>query len=163
MKEIPLTQGKVALVDDEDYEKLMQYKWYANKMRNVYYAVRGLNINGKQQIQSMHKMLMECPANMNIDHIDGNGLNNQKDNLRIVTIRQNQQNQHIKNTSSKYPGVYWHKGSQKWRSQIRVNGKRKQLGEFTNEVDAFRAYYDFVISLGDIVLGFEYPKQENSI
>lgn len=96
MKEIVLTKGQVALVDDEDFERLNSVKWHARKKRNTFYALRCITVgpNNKRKTQYMHQMLIECPEGMETDHVDGNGLNNQKDNLRIVTKRQNQQNRH---------------------------------------------------------------------
>ena len=129
VKEIPLTQGKVALVDDEDYEWLNQYNWQASNEKGRFYVKKGNYlgvINGKQRSTSvrMHRLIMNAPENMVVDHINGNGLDNRKENLRIVSNRQNLQNLHIKKTS-KYPGVSWQKTRNKWISLIRVNGKQK--------------------------------------
>ena len=76
---------------------------------------------------------------MYIDHIDGDGLNNQKSNLRVVTTRINLQNRHTHKTS-KYPGVHWERESQKWKAQIRIGDKKKNLGRFDHEIDAAQAY-----------------------
>ena len=92
MKTIQLTQGQFALVDDEDYDFLMQWKWQAHKDKSTYYATRveyGKNI--KKGIK-MHRVIMNTPRNMETDHKDRNGLNNQKYNLRICTRGQNQTN-----------------------------------------------------------------------
>jgi hypothetical protein len=141
MKEIPLTQGKVALVDDEDYEYLNQFKWCAHNRRNTSYAVRALPIdkNEKQNTIKMHRVIINTPKEMETDHINGNGLDNRRENLRIVTTRQNQQNLHIKK-SSKYPGVCWEAGRSRWRSTIQIAGKLHTIGRFENEEDAATAY-----------------------
>ena len=147
----------IVLVDDEDYEWLNQWKWKEHKSGNVYYARRS---GGRDATIIMHRLLTNCPKGVDVDHIDGNGLNNQKSNLRIVTKRQNQQNQHIKNTSQ-YPGVTWNKTVKRWYAQTKVNGKNIYLGCFINEIDAFRAYYDFILSIGGEILDFPYPLNSN--
>jgi len=149
MKEIPLTQGKVALVDDEDYERLNKFKWHVHTCANAVYAVRAVNYpKGKEY---MHRVIMDCPKELQIDHIDGFCLDNRKSNLRIVTNRQNQQNRHHKKTSE-YPGVYWEKARGKWRALIRIDGIQKHLGYFKTEFGAYRAYVQECNSLGRPVI-----------
>lgn len=140
MKEIALTQGKVALVDDEDFEELSKFKWYAHKEPHTFYAMR--QSRGSHKFRKkilMHRAIMHPPENLEIDHFNGNGLDNQKSNLRIVTTRINLQNRHTPK-SSKYPGVYWEKQTQKWKAQIRINGIKKNIGRYNIEEDAARAY-----------------------
>lgn len=146
MKEIQLTQGQIALVDDEDFEYLSAFKWFANKHRNTYYAGRqSSRINGLQRTQLMHCIIMNHKG---IDHIDCNGLNNQKNNLRICTNSQNAMNRiPIKGTSSKYKGVSFHNRDKKWYSYIKKNQKLINLGTFINEVDAAKAYDKKAIEL----------------
>ena len=109
MKEIQLTQGKVALVDDEDYEYLNQWKWYANEWKGgKLYAVRNVRKN-KQYIgyESMHRLLSSNKDKKLVtDHINGNTLDNRKSNLRICTISENTKNRQIqKNNKSGFKGV----------------------------------------------------------
>lgn len=99
MREVILSQCKIALIDDEDFEAINEFKWYANKHRNTYYALRHLPINSSKKLCYMHRVIMKSPTRKQIDHIDGNGLNNQKSNLRICTGSQNQQNR-TKRTSN---------------------------------------------------------------
>jgi len=87
----------------------------------------------------MHRDILDIPPGLECDHIDGNGLNNQKNNLRLVTHRENCQNLHITKTST-LVGVHWDKWHNQWRSGIRVNGKLKNLGSFPTEEDAHNAY-----------------------
>lgn len=87
----------------------------------------------------MHAVIAGTPKGMDTDHINGNGLDNRRCNLRIVTARQNQQNQNIQK-SSKYPGVHWQKDARKWRAQIRVNGKQQYLGYYDDEETAGIVY-----------------------
>jgi len=142
MRQIELTQGKVAWVDNEDFEWLNQLKWYAHKHGNTFYAIRGILINGKYKVQRMHKFIMgDNLGKSDIDHKDGDGLNNQKVNLRICTHQENMMNRRPnKNCSSIYKGVCWHKQTQKWVAKIWIDGKQIHLGYFIIEEDASRAY-----------------------
>jgi hypothetical protein len=99
MKTIPLTRGLVSIVDDDDYEMLIRYKWYAKIKKNgkYIYAARARWENKTRQTTLMHRVILNPPPRMEIDHIDGNGLNNQRSNIRIVTRRQNGQNRHYRN------------------------------------------------------------------
>ena len=143
MREIPLTKGKVALVDDEDYEDLVRFKWYTLPHHRTFYAVREVtydNWKTKKQIR-MHSVILPPLANLEPDHIDGNGLHNQKYNLRRCTSQQNRMNQRPQiNTSSKYKGVHWDKQTSNWAAVIKVNQKSIRLGRFKKEKDAAHAY-----------------------
>ena len=140
MKEIQLTQGKVTLIDDEDFEKVNQFKWY---YLNVGYAVRSVWINNKCNTILLHRYLLGLKKgdSIEVDHIDGNKLNNIRYNLRECTGKQNKCNKLklITNTSG-YKGVYWHKGAQKWCAQIATNGIHVYLGLYSNLNDAAFAY-----------------------
>jgi len=142
MREIKLTQGKVALVDDEDYEELSRYKWFAQKGGRSFYAGRKLPRNcGKQPAELMHRQIMNCPHDMEIDHINGTGLDNRKINLRICTRAQNRRNlKKYKNNTSGYKGVNWKESEQNWQSRINVNKKEKYLGSFNSKEAAAKAY-----------------------
>lgn len=140
MKTIPLTQDKVALVSDEDFEALSQHRWYAEKQNHTFYAARHIKIaKNKWIVIKMHTDILGKKEGYEIDHIDGDGLNNQRNNIRHVTHRQNTQNLHIAK-SSKYPGVRWHKTNKKWEARIKLHGIRKILGHYTNEHEAYMAY-----------------------
>ena len=140
MREIPLTQGKVALVDDADHTEMSKYRWYANKLGNTYYATRNSpKMNGKRHLILMHSVILDTPKGMQTDHVNGNGLDNRRQNLRVVTCRENQQNQHTPKTS-KYPGVSWDKKRRKWLVRIEVNGKQHFLGRYDSEEAAARRY-----------------------
>ncbi len=134
MKRIPLTQGKFAIVDDKDYERLNKYKWYAAKNKRTFYAMRTGSIY-------MHRQILGLLLEQQCDHRNHNGLDNRKQNLRICTIAQNYYNQlHRKGYSSQFRGVYWEARKNKWRAQIGHNYKHYYLGFFKNEVEAARAY-----------------------
>lgn len=142
MKEIKLTRGMVALVDDEDFDFINQWKWNAPKSKNTCYAKRNVWLkNSKEYISvSMHRTIMNVSMEMVVDHIDHNGLNNQKSNLRICTGSQNGGNSISKGGSSMYKGVCWYKSKNKWIAYITYNYKRYHLGYFKLEETAARVY-----------------------
>jgi len=150
MKEIKLTQGKIALVDDDVFNYLNQFKWQALNIKryNNYYAVRSTNSLSKGKHSFfMHREIMKTPKGMETDHIDHNGLNNQKHNLRICTTNENQRNQKVRGSStSQYKGVrlmrvkhpygyYFY-----WGARIVMNKKIENIGNFKTETDAALAY-----------------------
>ena len=132
MKHIELTQGKVALVDDRDYDRLNQWKWYAHKNKNTYYATRSGRLNGKTQTSiKMHREIMNPSANMKEDHSNGNGLDNTRTNLRVCTNQQNCANRKVsRNNKLGLKGVAFCNTYKKWTANIKVNYKNKFLGNF---------------------------------
>lgn len=138
MKEISLSQGKFALVDDADYEKISRFKWYTKRGQNTFYACRDY-WDGRRHKVRMHRSILGLKKGdgKEVDHIDGNGLNNQKANLRPCTHSQNLQNRQKKSgCSSKYKGVYWNKRDKRWQAYI----QGQYLGQFKVEVQAAVAY-----------------------
>src|SRR3990167_10013470 len=141
MKKIKLTQGKYALVDAEDFDWLNQWKWHFDGN----YAVRSVylgKIDGKYRHKTiwMHRLINETLAEFETDHINKNKLDNQKNNLRIVTSQQNNFNRAIqKNNSSGHQGISWFKRDSKWRAHIKFNRIVKHLGYFSNIKDAISA------------------------
>lgn len=143
MVEIQLTQGKVALVDDEDFERLSQFKWCAYTGGCNYYAMTNIRKkDGKRTSLQMHRFIMSVfDSKTIIDHINGNGLDNRKDNLRICTQAENTRNRSKSlNNTSGFKGVYWHKYDKKWHAQIIINYKKIHLGIFTCKIEAAQAY-----------------------
>jgi len=149
MKKIPLTQNQYAIVDDENYDFLNRWKWHAVRDGNTFYAVRkSKTINGKRKTIRMHRVIMNPPNNMDIDHINHNGLDNQKVNLRVVTNQQNQMNRRLyRNTSSFFKGVSRNKLNKLWQASIEYNGKSINLGYFEEEIDACIIYNQKAIEL----------------
>ena len=141
MKQITLTQGKVALVDDDTYLIIGHLKWYAHFEHNTWYAIRNFRQNRRKQAKiKLHHVVIGYPLNNNeIDHIDGDGLNNQRSNLRIVTHRKNQQNTH-NHRNGRLAGAHYFKPDKTWRARIWIDGKLKVLGYFKTEQDAHAAY-----------------------
>ena len=124
MRKIKLTQGKYALVDDTDFEWLNQYKWFAHYTNGHWYA--------SSKLIDMHRLILNCPRGMVVDHINHNSLNNQRHNIRICTYSQNEQN-------SKAKGVTWHIRKKKWMATLMLNSKAIFLGYFIKRKDAVKA------------------------
>ena len=133
---IPLSQGLTAVVDDEDFNRVSQYKWSAYKSGNNFYAL-------SEKQGKLHRFILDLTSNdPEIDHIDGDGLNNRKSNLRLCTHQQNIANQKVrKGTLSCFKGVTWHKNINKWTAQIMFNYKNIYLGCHKDEERA-AVYYD---------------------
>jgi hypothetical protein len=142
--EITLTNNEICIIDDEDFLKIKNYNWYASKCKNITYAT-GYN---KKDKQYMHRLIMNASKSEIIDHINNNGLDNRKQNLRICTVSQNaQNNRKRRDTSSIYKGVCYNKRNSKWMASLKINGKFKYLGEFKEEIDAAKAYNNKAIEL----------------
>lgn len=140
MKEISLTQGKVALVDDGDFDWLNHYTWHALKTGYTFYASTSIFWNGKHKNVYMHRLLLDIPSGFDTDHRDSDGLNNTRANLRVASRSLNNANSRKrKGTTSKYKGVSWKSDKGKWRAQIRLN-RWFYLGCFVNEIEAALAY-----------------------
>jgi hypothetical protein len=137
MKQISLTRSKVALVDDADFDWLNQWKWYANQSRNTFYAVRWT----KSGRIKMHRLILSAPPGIETDHINHDGLDNRRANLRLATSRQNSHNRKVrKDSRTGIKGVTWKAREAKWWARISVNGKRIQLGSYREINDAAAAY-----------------------
>lgn len=141
MKLIPLTQGKFAMVDDEEFGRVNQHKWCLRKTKSgALYAGRAISINGKKSIQLMHQFIMG-QSHPEVDHRDFNGLNNQKNNLRNCTHSQNTKSLNLKkNNTSGFKGVSFSRKSNKWQSHIFPDGKSVYLGLFKSPELAAAAY-----------------------
>lgn len=142
MKEIKLTQGYVAMVDDAHFDEISQYKWHIVLAPKNRYAARTIRKeNGKQGLVLMHRQILGLtdPKDQG-EHIDGNGLNNQSANLRVATNAQNQMNRHRTCGRSKFKGVYWQQAAKKWHAQIVINGKVTYLGLHDTDTEAAVAY-----------------------
>lgn len=138
MREIILTQGMVALVDDEDFETINRFKWYVSRERRASYAAR--NHNGKTI--RMHRVILNAPKGIHVDHVNGNGLDNRRENIRLCTMSENLRNQIKPHKDNKLgiKGVHWNKRDKKFQAQIRVDSKSIKLGHFNVMGDADSAY-----------------------
>jgi hypothetical protein len=145
VKEIKLTKNKISLIDDEDFEKVSKYKWHclANNYaaRKFYYEKK----DGKwiTKYIRLHQFILN-EFNKEIDHVNGNRLDNRKENLRLCTRSLNNANSIKKTrkggTTSKYKGVTWNKNASKWMVQAKLDNIGYYLGLFTDEIEAAKAY-----------------------
>lgn len=152
MPTIRLTRGKEAIVSEEDYAYLMQWKWclLTSKRSSCAYAMRKTRTGengGKQRNIQMHRSIIErmngepIGKGVEVDHINMDGLDNRRENLRLVTRGQNNANKKSsRNSRSKYKGVSWHKARRKWQATTRFREERFHLGYFSTEEEAAKAY-----------------------
>ena len=142
MKEIISNKGRIALVDDDDYERLNGYKWYNSTDGYIQRSIK--KSNEKWMIWMIHWDVIGKPIDgQQVDHRDGNKLNNCRSNLRICSNAENGMNRGMnKNNSTGYKGVKWNNASNKWIALIRTNGKQMYLGSFNDKIDAALAYND---------------------
>jgi len=143
-RKIPLTQGKFAIVDPEDYPRLAKHKWFLAKSPTGSYAARWQRLKAKNTRKRiwMHREIIHIPKHMVCDHINRNGLDNRKANLRPATVSQNLCNRTKTKakTRSKYKGLEWDKTQRKWKARIQLNYRKIHIGSFDNEIDAAKAY-----------------------
>ncbi len=133
VKRISLGRGLFATVDAEDYEKVSKYRWHVFRYARCTYAV--CHVKGRTVF--MHRMIMKPRKGYVVDHIDGNGLNNRRCNLRVCTPAQNRANAGPRGGSSRFVGVY--RKRDKWKASIQRRGKRFTVGTFDDEVEAAKA------------------------
>ncbi len=140
MKQIPLTKGQFALIENEDYEELTKHKWYAAE--NHYGGFRAVREAANRTIY-MHREILDIGYGdkLQVDHINHNTLDNRRVNLRLCNNRDNSRNRKSqKNSSSKYKGVTWCKRTRKWATQIKLREGNRFLGYFNSEIKAALAY-----------------------
>ncbi len=142
-KEIKLNKGYVAIVDDEDYKRVSMRKWYVSNPKTKGTTRYAMSFDyGKNRAKTilLHRFIMSPKKGMVIDHINRDGLDCRKTNMRECTMSQNLQNKRKQRGTSKYKGVYLYKRTGRWIAQYRVNGKKTDVGSFENEIDAAIAY-----------------------
>lgn len=140
MREVVLSNGMVAKVDDGDFAIVSSHRWHFDPRSGGYARAR---LGGRRNAKyvSMHRIIMGAPADSQVDHIDGNGLNNQRHNLRIVNRSQNQQNTFLPSTNtSGFKGVYWDKTRDRFRATLMKDKRHHRLGRFDTAEEAARAY-----------------------
>ncbi len=139
---IELTKGKKVIIDDEDYILISRYKWHTLKTNVNYYAATNIGGRKNRKYILMHRLIMHANDERDVDHINYNGLDNRKINLRLCSRKNNirRKNKCIKPCSSQYKGVWWRKDTKKWAAEITVDGKKIALGCFMNEIEAAQAY-----------------------
>ena len=138
---VPLTRGYEAIIDAADVGKVERYVWHAMVKSHTVYAVRSDYSTGKMQKIGMHRAIAGAEEMQIVDHIDGNGLNNRRANVRIASVSQNCMNRkRAKNNTAKFKGVTYHAKDQKWWARIMANGRRVSLGYFETAAEAGAAY-----------------------
>ncbi len=141
---VHINGGTAVLIDDEDYDKIKESSWLFSGR----YAYRQVWNKGKGKTEYMHRIIMGNPKNLEIDHINGNGIDNRKSNLRFATHKQNMANQKsCKTATSQFKGVCWVKRDKKWEASIQTDNRTKHLGYYENEADAAKAYDKEAIKL----------------
>jgi hypothetical protein len=163
MKRLTTTNGFTVFVDDEDYEKVIQHKWRAHKSFNTWYAEPTSASTGRAiGCWSMHRFVLNPPRGVKVDHVNGNGLDNRRENLRLCNDSQNQANRiHLTKNTSGYRGVTWNKKSKKWQAGIKAT-KSIHLGLFNSPEDAARAYDAKAIELFGEFARTNFTKQQEA-
>jgi len=136
---VPLTKGFEAIIDACDAVNVEGYRWWAmtNKRHNKVYAAGRIEINGVHALIFMHRFLLNAPHGLDVDHKNGDGLDNRRENIRLATRSQNMHNKKMQhNNTSGFKGVHWHKTHKKWCANIKVGDNRKFLGGFDRIEDA---------------------------
>src|SRR5262245_60134172 len=139
MHQIPLSQGMVALVDDEDFERLRHRVWSFHPLG---YAVRQSAAGFRPRFVYMHREVLRAPPAWEVDHKNGDGLDNRRDNLRLVEHAQNCRNMRTRPHSSRFRGVSFNGKSGKWEAAIMADYRKFHLGSFDSEEEAALAYDD---------------------
>ena len=140
-QKLSVSQGLSVLVDESDLPILSDHSWHVVKTHNgVRYVNCTIMVNGKKKEVPMHRLLLKPLPNQHVDHINRNGLDNRRINLRICTPSQNRWNSLPTIHSSKFKGVSWQTDRQRWRAQITHRGKKIYIGKYRSEEDAARAY-----------------------
>jgi len=171
MKKIKLTQDQWALVDDEDYDRLNEHKWiaqreYKSKRADKFYVVRNFPIDStsgkKWKTIALHREITNAPKGMVVDHINGDSLDNRKENLRVCTHQENQMNRRInKDNTSGYKGVYYDAKNKKnsWYAKIMFNYKLIHIGYYKTKEEAARAYDQKAIELFGEFAQLNFPEE----
>lgn len=161
MKRIELTKGKYALIDDRDLDLVSRYKWYfsGGKLPYAHAYVKtsiqrdrdckGRFLAGEKaprRYVSMHRLILGAKLGQSVDHVNGDGLDNRRENLRLCTQAQNMRNTRLRsNNTSGYKGVSWDKHRNYWTARIKVNGHYLYLGRFTNKEEAAKIYNEYAM------------------
>jgi hypothetical protein len=142
VKEIELTQGLKAIVDDADFEWASAIRWFPLYNGTTTYAISGYPVmRGGCVSRRLHRLILEAPAGVHVDHENGDGLDNRRSNLRLATRSQNAHNMHrLPRNTSGFKGVSYQKTNRKWRAQIQCGERTYHLGYHATPEEAARAY-----------------------
>ncbi len=159
---IPLTQGRFAKVDPEDYVWLSQFRWCCKVNVDNCYAVRDVRVRGKWKRIYMHRLIMNTPDHLVCDHENHDGLDNRKRNCRNCNYAQNNANRRKRRTAtSQYLGVSYDKRRNKWVAHIKDHGKERHLGSYDIEEEAARAYDAAARAIHGIYANLNFPVGAN--
>lgn len=138
---VPLSQDMYARIDARDVKRVRSRTWHAAKDKHTYYALASSKkSDGRRSTIRMHRLILDPGHGMEIDHCNGNGLDNRRSNIRVCSHAQNSHNQRASCGTSRWKGVYWNRREGKWIAEIMHDGHRFFLGQFTSEIDAAAAY-----------------------
>jgi hypothetical protein len=153
---VPLTQGREAIIDAEDAEDVGRYGWFCSVHKGKPYARRNTRReDGTKYGVYLHRDLISDAGDLDIDHINGDGLDNRRSNLRLATRSQNMMNaKTVATNSSGYRGVSWQKSKRKWRATICVSGRKTYLGDFKDIEEANAAYVSASLRLHGVFSPF---------
>lgn len=132
--------GLFAIIDAEDAERIAGYRWRAERGKHTVYAVANVE-RGSRKTVKLHRLILDAPSGVEVDHVNRQGLDCRRQNLRLATHQDNQRNRAKQlGNSSRYKGVGWHKATRSWRARIKVDNRTEELGGFSDEEAAARAY-----------------------
>jgi hypothetical protein len=155
--------GLFAIVDEEDYPLVSQYRWSPRKAKHTWYAGTVMRDDDYEWMHvMMHRFILGLSPEVLCDHNDGNGLNNRRNNLRPATSGQNAMNRRVRsNNTSGYRGVTWYQATRKWNASLMCHGKRHHLGYFTDKVAAARAYDEAAVAFFGAFARLNFPKDSS--
>ena len=163
-RRIYLGEGEWTILDAADYYRLNNFKWFLTGRFHKFYAARAIKIDGRTKITRMHRDIMNPPDNLVVDHINSDGLDNRRQNLRLATKSQNGCNSRKrKNTSSIYIGVHLRKKQGRWEAEITHNRKKIWLGSFDNEITAARAHDRAAIKYHGEFARLNFPREDYNV
>jgi hypothetical protein len=138
---VELTKGLEAIIDIEDADSVGLFNWHAQVHASHQYATRWVVTDDGKTLLGMHRFILNAPSGMVVDHINGNGLDNRRCNIRLASRSQNMHNSKMQcNNTSGFKGVHWDKNKRKWQANIKLHDKRRYLGSFDTAEDAAKAY-----------------------
>jgi hypothetical protein len=160
MVEVPLTRERIALIDDDDFETVSRFKWCCDRQKDMRSPIYAITWN-KGKIMRMHRLILNAQPGQLVDHINGNGLDNRRSNIRICTIAENAHNIHKTRGKSIFKGVSWHDKHKIWDVTITLDCTRIYIGTYKNELEAALAYDEAARKYHGVFASLNFPGQNN--